>query len=401
MLEKPLQKLILSQLLLLLMVVAEAKESSTEQFPLSSVSAIINGTPASILSYPFAAFLANEQAGESVYCGASLISETWVLTAAHCFLNELGTAIDMEWAAGSTVILSAETALDKDPRGETGEIGQVIIHPEYDPDPILSDNTVEFDIALIELTAAVGIQPAKLLDPAEELSVGTEALVMGWGITRVEDIFAFKESVKSDGLKVSRQRVISNEECAREYGDEFPITENMLCTIPIPAGAAVTPCFGDSGGPLVISFGSDFVQIGVVNGGGTLEEPCGSSETPAGYASVAALADFIAEHASDAEFVSLDQLIESTPSTRASNVSVSIEGTRVNLQWTAVVGATGYNLYYAPYPERTPIISRDMGNERSVDAELASGDAYYVVIEAYNAEGTLPDLSNIAVIIVP
>jgi hypothetical protein len=71
-------------------------------------------------------------------------------------------------------------------------------------------------------------------------------------------------------------------------------------------------------------------------------------------------------------------------------LTLKTSGLTVSLSWTAVVGATGYTLYYAPYPYTGPdsIGSIPMGENRSMTATLWDGAAFYVAISAYNGNET-------------
>ncbi len=71
-------------------------------------------------------------------------------------------------------------------------------------------------------------------------------------------------------------------------------------------------------------------------------------------------------------------------------LAVGTEGTAASLSWTEVAGATGYQLYYAPYPfagEQTVAVL-DMGTALSVNGELEEDSAFIVAVEAYNDSET-------------
>lgn len=78
-------------------------------------------------------------------------------------------------------------------------------------------------------------------------------------------------------------------------------------------------------------------------------------------------------------------------------ISVSTNGLNVTLTWSSVNGASGYELYYAPFPynaERDRIDSLDLGNKKAFSAELWKGAAFYVAVRSYNSAGK-SDYSNI------
>ncbi len=69
------------------------------------------------------------------------------------------------------------------------------------------------------------------------------------------------------------------------------------------------------------------------------------------------------------------------------NLCVSTKGNTVSLNWYPVESAAGYELYYAPYPDATPISSLDLGNTTIISEELPLGSAYFVALKSYNASG--------------
>lgn len=349
-------------------------------------AAIINGTAGSIATYPWIAYLAYDDGQQ--YCGASLISPTWILTAAHCFLNEAGDAIDIETGAQSRVFLNTDTTTPPGEAAIEGAIGQIIVHPSYEPDAATSPNSNDFDIALVEITAAVAVQPISLLAAgAPAIAGGIEAIIMGWGNTAVNEENTSIDP--SDTLLQAKQTIVDNDTCLEIYIDG--ITDNMLCAGGSAAEPTTDTCQGDSGGPLSIASGDSFVQVGIVSFGGIGGPDCGDPESPGVYASVSALADFIQQHATDAIFTTL----EPNAGTPAPVLTTEIAGTTLTLSWTEVPGATGYILYYAPFPAQSPIGSLDVGSLLTLSGELEVGTALYVAVQPYNAAGPINVFSNV------
>ena len=69
----------------------------------------------------------------------------------------------------------------------------------------------------------------------------------------------------------------------------------------------------------------------------------------------------------------------------APTLTVTTVGTNVDISWSSVNNATGYTLFYAPYPTASPIGSIDMGTGLSVSTDLPLGSAFYVAVQAYNS----------------
>jgi hypothetical protein len=69
---------------------------------------------------------------------------------------------------------------------------------------------------------------------------------------------------------------------------------------------------------------------------------------------------------------------------------LTITGTTVLLSWTTVAGATGYTLYYAPFPYTGPASVKNipMGTQTSMSGSLLDGDAFYVAVQANNSVGS-------------
>lgn len=75
-------------------------------------------------------------------------------------------------------------------------------------------------------------------------------------------------------------------------------------------------------------------------------------------------------------------------------LNVETLGPQLTISWSEPANATGYTLYYAPYPAQTPIYSLDMGAGTGISGELSLGDAFYVAVEPRNGNG-VGQLSNV------
>jgi len=93
-------------------------------------------------------------------------------------------------------------------------------------------------------------------------------------------------------------------------------------------------------------------------------------------------------------FLGVTQVGFSSPPASPSMEKISINNLDVNVSWTPVEGASGYELFYAPYPYVDYINSIDMGNKTSLSLTLWEGATYYSAIKAYNLDGS-SDYSNI------
>ncbi|KNC24639.1 hypothetical protein FF38_01176 [Lucilia cuprina] len=204
--------------------------------------AIISGHIAEEGQFPWHVLLRRDIEDE-LLCGASVISNKWVLTAGHC-VDELD----------SVVLVFGRIELDVDDPMMTAT--KFHIHPDY------NDNDLTDDLALIELPSVLNftnnIQPIELVSTSEASNdfVGAKCYVTGFGRTSENS----KEN--SEWLQWTTLEIINNTICADEF-HEADIEDTIICSIGWN-GTNQSPCDGDSGGALVWrNQANKFVQIGI------------------------------------------------------------------------------------------------------------------------------------------
>jgi len=271
-------------------------------------SFIIQGKAASTAEYPWLAslFVGSATDAESGgACGGALITPNWILTAAHCFLNDAGNAVDHSAGERTTVTLRSDTIDPVAGLAEVYNVKNLIIHSNYNPDQESSPNANDADIALLEIEGT-SLQPVMQLlgDSSANLDniIGT---VAGWGKTS-------NDGESSNSLLQVSLKVTSNSSCNSAYAGG--ITDNMLCAGGLTAGDISDTCQGDSGGPLFLNQSGRHLQIGVVSFGGTETGPaCGDPDAPGVYARVSRFKGFILETLPDVQFVDLQISDTGTP----------------------------------------------------------------------------------------
>ena len=192
---------------------------------------IVNGEETDINEYPWMAGLVHP-GGDSVWCGATLISDIWLLTAAHCTKN---------MNPGDIEVLLGDHNLWEDSEAVSlrSQLAAIIDHPKYD------SSTVNYDFSLLKLGTKLDfslyphIRPICLpLDLSEDYD-GFLATVSGWGTTS-------SGGSLSNYLQEANVNVMSNEECnSDEYAYNGAVTNQMLCAN--VEGGGTDSCQGDSG----------------------------------------------------------------------------------------------------------------------------------------------------------
>ena len=193
----------------------------------------------------------------SPWCGGTLISDSHVLTAAHCTVDEAATGI--------SVLLGEHNIADDE--FNSVDVAEIINHPDY------NNETVDYDFAILRLANPVNftneVRPACLPAVLNATYAGVTATVTGWGALRFE-------GPSPNVLQEVDVTVTTNAECSKAYANKtedanntnntdnanntVEITKNMLCA----EGPGKDACQGDSGGPLIAPEGEDGRQAVVM-----------------------------------------------------------------------------------------------------------------------------------------
>ncbi len=240
---------------------------------------IVGGAPAQQGAWPWQVRLSITTQEGSFLCGGSLVSDQWVLTAAHC-IEDAGATVS---PANITVRAGS---LQRDSGGVVMGVSRVIKHPAYES--VTTDN----DIALLRLSSPLPL--SKTISPIAPLSASQEqqlaaantlATVTGWGTTS-------PGGTASATLMQAQVPLIGMSDCANQsaYGSG-QLSDNMLCAGYKQGGKDA--CQGDSGGPLVVPNGQGgHVLAGIVSWG----ESCAAPDYPGIYTRVANYQPWLQTH---------------------------------------------------------------------------------------------------------
>ena len=253
-------------------------------------SRVINGKPAEIENFPWMVYLFVNDENDRGHreCGGSLIDQQWVLTAAHCFLNDDDDKINLNLGSHVSVLVNSTTLTPMSQGAKRVQSAFVIVHPEFNP------ITLEFDLALLRLSEPVTEEPITLLSDDGLSMVDTEVTVVGWGATALN---GQNTAINfSNTLLKTEQLIVSNEFCQSVYTGSSHITDNMICANGVSANDSSDTCTGDSGGPMAIQQNNTFIQVGITSFGGANGVLCGSSTVPGVYTRISPFIDYITQY---------------------------------------------------------------------------------------------------------
>ncbi|WP_170971902.1 serine protease [Rhodobacter sp. SY28-1] len=196
---------------------------------------IVGGVPTTIEQNPWQVALIHGGTPDVVrqqFCGGSLISQSVVLTAAHC----------VDWITGPAAVeVIAGTSYYRH-GGERIKVNQLVVHPEWNS----ATQSNDLAILVLERSSALGASIETANDPAAVFANET-LIVSGWGALS-------QGGIGSDILMHAAVPPVNLEECNKPESYNGAVDQTMFCAGLRDGG--VDSCQGDSGGPI----------YGVVNG---------------------------------------------------------------------------------------------------------------------------------------
>ncbi|KAL3279073.1 hypothetical protein HHI36_016587 [Cryptolaemus montrouzieri] len=204
---------------------------------------IINGNEAEPHSYPFQALIKMKVSKDrTAFCGGTLLTQRFVLSAGHCGQGYLGATITL---GAHNISANENTTIEVNVR-------RIKLHEKF------SRKTFSNDIALFELddpvTYGLYIQPVQL-PPRSYIRKNLKnknATTIGWGLTNGTT------AKQSPVLQEVQEKITSNFDCWLKFPQH--VKKTNIC---ISGKNDKSACNGDSGGPLIV----DGYQVGITSFG--------------------------------------------------------------------------------------------------------------------------------------
>jgi len=254
---------------------------------------VVGGGDGKASELPWQVYLEIEKGGTTYACGGTLVTDRWVVTAAHCINRFESSSVFSPVHADQLTVYSG--GIDRSLKDDmsNNSVIQVVANPLYD------HSTHTGDIALLQLSKPVELpaQAIRLMDDALQVDADLEfdhgvrnnVVLSGWGRT------------STDGIKSTNilQKIVldgtDDDSCALAWGWSGFET-SFICANAYNKGS----CSGDSGGPLIwqdknaISDNDRGYRLaGVVSFGNA--QQCALNSLPDVYTQVSSVYDWIVD----------------------------------------------------------------------------------------------------------
>jgi uncharacterized repeat protein (TIGR02543 family) len=243
---------------------AAPSQSETERDSLVTIK-IVNGSVKPISYSPWQVALINASKSSNFqgqFCGGSVISREWIVTAAHCVDGD--TTINSFRVLAGTATLSSTTL-------SGNFVNSIVIHPGWNP------VTDQNDIALVQLKVPLVLNAGTIETieiPNTKAASGTTARITGWGslLKRLPSADLASDYLYPSELVGAEIFVNSDADCTADYtidSSTYFYADSMLCANDMETNPAqyIDTCQGDSGGPLATNDSGIWYLSGITSWG--------------------------------------------------------------------------------------------------------------------------------------
>lgn len=222
---------------------------------------IVNGSEKPISYSPWQVALIDTSKSSNFqgqFCGGSIISREWIVTAAHCV--DGNTTINSFRVLAGTATLSNTTL-------SGNFVNSIVIHPGWNP------VTDQNDIALVQLKVPLVLNPGTIEAigvPDSAALGGPLARITGWGSVLVresgeddDEDFLFPSKLHGSEIYINPVN-----DCELEFGPSYDIAA-MICAnaVDIEQNLFIDTCQADSGGPLATFSSGSWYLSGITSWG--------------------------------------------------------------------------------------------------------------------------------------
>ncbi|MBV9952317.1 MAG: trypsin-like serine protease [Acidimicrobiia bacterium] len=272
----------LTTALALVALIGTSAAAGAQAAPPRTGPRIVGGTEAKSGAWPAQAGLLFHELPDNFdaqYCGGTVISATWVLTAGHCMFDNSAsfplTASDIDVLTGTQ---------DLGHGGTRTRAAQLVLAPGFNWNTPHYE-TPDHDAALVRLSTPTSAKAMPYAAASDTVPAGADLVTTGWGQVDNGDPPTYATKLRQVHVPA-----VDDDVCQGVYGGEL-IASVMLCAGNMADGG-VDACNGDSGGPLARKVDGVWEAVGIVSWGPT---ECGAAGQPGVYTRVSAFSSWIAD----------------------------------------------------------------------------------------------------------
>lgn len=255
------------------------------ELTLANQTAIMGGTVVKKATRIASGIVSVYDVKDHAICTGSIISEKFILTAAHCALTKKqNVKIVFGLDADETMSIREPDVRQVYVRNVSG----IAVHPNYDQSQQQTEETDWSDIAIMKFEGGLppGFQPVKMLEDKSLLKAGVEVRLAGYGVSDIEfspvdpkkvrhfeEALEFGEIICDNGQKNCMSVDMSGDGILRETTAPISIVYDSEVQLDESKGRGT--CSGDSGGPAYLEKEGELYLFGITSRGSAVCDAVG------------------------------------------------------------------------------------------------------------------------------